>query len=109
MLWLSNARESGETAGKLLAGCDADFGFLPSLLRSTVAGVSLDSARLEGSCKGSCSRKGTFTGELEREVYSCERLSTIRGGYTSLTQPQAVLKFDFNQPEVSLKFSLFIH
>lgn len=76
---------------------------LSSLLSSTIAGVSVESVRLEGSCKN---REGPqddkmVSGVLEREPYSCERLSHIRGGFTALTLAQPVLCFDFTQPQVS--------
>ena len=78
-------------------------------------GVCFEGVALEGSCKaregcviGGCSQKPQ--GEwLERETYSCERLSHIKGGYAPLTPTLPVLQFDFTNPEVGVTASMCTH
>ena len=43
---------------------------------------------------------------LCREPYTCEKLNSIRGGYTALSQGCPALQFDFTDPQV---MSFFIN
>ena len=93
---------------------DAWFGsslvFLLRLLCETVGGLNFHGISLEGSCKGQDdSSQEEEEGNQERkreraglypEPYTCERLSSVRGGYRELTGSCAALKFDFTNPQV---------
>ncbi len=77
-------------------------------------GVRFKDVILEGSCKAKerpledgCG-PGHVMEWLEREVYTCERLSQIRGGSVSLTAALPVLQFDFNNPEVCMPCTLTV-
>ena len=97
------------------------------LIFGVVGGLSFHGITLEGSCKsgdshveqtrgvhrekrGGLTRKSGRERErvsgLDREPYTCERLSRIRGGYKSLTDSCAALQFDFTDPQVSM---LYLH
>ena len=97
------------------------------LIFGAVGGLSFHGITLEGSCKSDDShmeqtrgvhreKRGGLTREsrrerervsgLDREPYTCERLSCIRGGYKSLTDSCAALQFDFTDPQASM---LYLH
>ena len=101
--------------------------YICRLVSETIGGLSFGGITLEGSCKGSSgATEGEETGMsngrgrgvvgervgrgwrgergrengLEREPYTCERLSTINGGYFELSRVYKALSLDFNHPEV---------
>ena len=63
--------------------------------------MELSSVRLEGTClaapMGAAHQK-----RLVRELYFCERLCQVRGGFAQLTEAVAVMEFDFSDPEVRI-------
>lgn len=95
------------------------------LLFEVVGGLNFHGIKLEGSSKGLIQDSGVQEREsardkcgwekrerrrkqsgvvegLDREPYTCERLSTIRGGYRQLSSTFAALSIDFTNPLVSI-------
>lgn len=59
----------------------------------------MDEGRSRAMCLGVRQSEKVDAG-LEKDPYTCERLSCISGGYSQLSRPQKVLSVDFTNPEV---------